>query len=54
MEPSIAWEITVVHGGRIDGRSVPGQGSTFYVALKTASCAVSANSEEQQVEQKAA
>lgn len=51
---SIAREITVAHGGRIGVRSGPGEGSTFYVALKAASCAVSANAEVQQVEQKAA
>lgn len=33
---SIAREITVAHGGRIGVKSQPGQGSTFYVILKTA------------------
>jgi signal transduction histidine kinase len=31
---SIAREITVAHGGRIGVRSLPGQGSTFFVVLK--------------------
>jgi signal transduction histidine kinase len=34
---SIAREIAVAHGGRIRVRSSPGQGATFYVALKAVS-----------------
>ena len=31
---SIAREITIAHGGRIGVKSSPGQGATFYLALK--------------------
>jgi len=32
---SIAKEITLSHGGRLGVRSLPGQGATFYITLKT-------------------